>query len=250
MISCYLINLDRSPDRLAFIANRLRTLGVDYTRIVAIDGSLLTDAEGAAFIAARPRDGRSWSAGQIGCFMSHTGAWRNIAEASASYGLVIEDDIHLSDATLAFLKNLDWVPADADIVRIEGTGQWLLLGAGAATPEGRSVHRVRSSAWGAGAYILSKAAAKKLLAVEPVLHTPVDHFLYNVADSVVARSLTTYQVTPALAEQDKFKADQAGAKGFGSGIETGKINQRLRGLGALRRAITSTLRGKSRVEFR
>uniref|UniRef100_UPI0035C992AA glycosyltransferase family 25 protein n=1 Tax=uncultured Sphingomonas sp. TaxID=158754 RepID=UPI0035C992AA len=250
MIPSYLINLDRSADRLAFVTKRLQALGISYSRIVAVDGGKLSPAEQAAFIALRPRDGRSWGAGQIGCFMSHGDAWQNIADGAAPFGLVIEDDIHLSDAAPALLADATWIPADADIVRLESTGQWLSLGQVAATIDGRTVRRVRSAAWGAGAYILTKAAAAKLLAAAPVLHTPVDDFLFNVASSAVAQSLTTYQVTPALAEQDKFKADQSTSKGFGSGIETGKINQRLHGLGALRRAITSTLRGKSRVEFR
>jgi glycosyl transferase family 25 len=182
--------------------------------------------------------------------MSHVDAWRNIAEGPAPFGLVLEDDIHLSDTTPEFLRNPSWIPSDADIVRLESTGQWLLLGKVAANADNRSVRRVRSAAWGAGAYVLTKAAASRLLAVKPMLHAPVDDFLFNLVGSTVARSLTIYQVTPALAEQDKFKADQLTSEGFGSGIETGKINQRLGGLSGLRRTITSTLRGKSPVEFR
>ena len=250
MLPCYLINLDRSADRLAFINQRLQDLSIQYTRISAVDGSRLSEAERAEFTRSRPRDGRSWSAGQIGCFLSHVDAWRKIAEGQAPFGLVLEDDIHLSDATPEFLRDSSWIPSDADVVRLESTGQWLLLDRAAAKAHNRLVRRVRSAAWGAGAYVLTKATASKLLAVEPVLHAPVDDFLFNIVGSTIARSLTIYQVTPALAEQDKFKADQLASKGFGSGIETGKINQRLRGLGGLRRTITSTLRGKSRVEFR
>lgn len=250
MLPCYLINLDRSADRLAFIKKRLQFLGIQYTRIVATDGRCLSEAERAKFITARPRDGRSWSAGQIGCFMSHVEAWRNIAEGPAPFGLVLEDDIHLSDATPEFVRDPSWIPSDADVVRLESTGQWLLLGRVTAKADNRSVRRVRSTAWGAGAYVLTRNAASRLLAVEPMLHAPVDDFLFNRISSTLARSLTIYQVTPALAEQDKFKADQSASEGFGSGIETGKINQRLRGLHGLRRSITSTLRGKSRIEFR
>ena len=250
MIPCYLINLDRSSERLSFISIRLHGLGVTFNRIVAVDGNRQSQSERDTFVALRPRDGRGWGAGQIGCFMSHTEAWRRIAEGSAPFGLILEDDIHLSDATPALMQDASWIPVDADVVRFESTGQWLLLGMAAATIHGRSVCPVRSAAWGAGAYILTKPAAVKLLAVDPSLHTPVDDFLFNIAGSSVARSLSTYQVTPALAEQDKFKADQSTSRGFGSGIETGKINQRLQGLSALRRTITSAMRGKRPVDFR
>jgi glycosyl transferase family 25 len=122
MIPSYLINLDRSADRLVFVTRRLQALGISYRRIVAVDGRTLSPAEQAAFIALRPRDGRSWGAGQIGCFMSHSDAWRNIAEGTVPFGLVLEDDIHLSDAAPTLLADPSWIPADADIVRLESTG--------------------------------------------------------------------------------------------------------------------------------
>lgn len=250
MVPCYLINLDRSPDRLAFISRRLQSLGIQYTRLAAVDGKLLPEAERASFIAARPRDGRSWRDGQIGCFMSHLSAWEEIAGGSDPFAVVIEDDVHVSDATPVFLRDTSWIPADADIVRLESTGQWLTLGKAEAKFANRLVQRVKSPAWATGGYIVSKAAASTLLAVEPRLHTPVDDFLFNLASSQVARMLKVYQVVPALVEQDKFIADQSASKGFGSDIETGAINQSLQGLSRLRRAITSTLLGKSRIEFR
>jgi len=249
MVPCYLINLDRSMDRLGFIGKRLEDLKIPYSRIVAIDGRMLSEIEQTAFIEARPRDGRSWGSGQIGCFMSHMNAWQKIAEGEAPFGLVLEDDIHLSDAAPALLKDLSWIPLNADIVRVESTGQWLSLGPTVTVVGSRSIRRVQSAAWGAGAYIMSKTAAGGLMRIEAKQHTPVDDFLFNLVSSAVAQTLNIYQIVPALAEQDKFKADQSMSRGFGSGIEVGKINQRLQGLSALRRTVTSTLRGKSRVDF-
>ena len=249
MLPCYLINLDRSPDRLNFISRRLQSLGIQYTRLSAVDGNLLPEAERASFIAARPRDGRSWGDGQIGCFLSHLSAWERIASGSEPFAVVIEDDVHVSNATPVFLQDTSWIPADANIVRLESTGQWLTLGKAKAKFADRSVRRVKSTAWATGAYIVSREAASKLLAVDPRLHTPVDDFLFNLSTSQVARTLTVYQIVPALVQQDKFSADQLASKGFGSDIETGTINQRLRGLSSLRRSITSTLQCKSRVEF-
>ncbi len=250
MTLIYLINLDRSADRLRFVTHRLDSLGLPFTRIAAVEGARLTADERAAFVAARPRDGkRSWRDGQIGCFLSHLDAWRRIAAGPDAYGLVLEDDIHLSDATPAILAELSWIPANADIVRLESTGQWLSLGPPLASAAGRPVRRIRSAAWGAGAYLLSRQAAAQLMTSDPALQTPADDFLFNLAGSAIAQSLTTYQVVPALAVQDKFSAEDAIVEGFGSDIETDTVNQRLRGLSALRRRLTSTLRGKTAVEF-
>jgi glycosyl transferase family 25 len=250
MIPCYLINLDRAPARLAFISRRLQALGIPYSRLSAVDGSAMPEKDRTAFIASRPRDGRTWSAGQVGCFMSHVKAWEKIAEGLEPYGVIIEDDVHVSDEAPAFLKSSNWIPADADIVRLESTGQWLKLGKTSSRIDDRAVRRVRSTAWGAGAYVLSKSAALKLLAVEPKLHSPVDDFLFNFKSSAVAKGLTVYQVAPALVEQDKFIANQSASKGFGSDIETGKIFQRVRGISAMLRSVVSVAKGKSPVNFR
>jgi glycosyl transferase family 25 len=181
--------------------------------------------------------------------MSHHQSWEKIAASDASFGLVLEDDIHVSDALPSFLADTRWIPQDADIVRLESTGQWLALGKPVANRDGRAVRVIRSAAWGAGAYLLSKGAARRLMAADPLHESPTDDYLFNLPVSPVARAMKTYQLVPALAVQDKFSAHSDAIVGFGSDIETDQVNQRLRGLKALRRQITSIIRGKSSVEF-
>lgn len=250
MFAIYVLNLDRAAHRLRFISERLQSLGLDFTRIVAVDGAKMSDGERANFMKIRPRDmKRTWRPGQIGCFLSHMEAWKRIAEGKETFGLVLEDDMHLSSALASILAGQSWIPTDADIVRLESTGQWLTLDGPSAYVGQRSVRRIKSAAWGAGAYLLKKETAKCLVKSDPASHTPADDFLFNKNGSAMAQTLVTYQVVPALAVQDKFNEENQAAKGFGSDIETDVINQRLRGFAALRRRITSTLRRKTPVEF-
>lgn len=250
MTSIYLINLDRAGKRLHFIGERFAALGLTFTRIPAVDGAALPPEVRAAFIAARPRDGkRGWRDGQVGCFLSHADAWRRIAAGKVRWGLVLEDDLHVSDGLPGLLADLSWVPTDADVVRLESTGQFLSLGPPRSRIDDRAVRHIRSAAWGAGAYLLSRDAAARLVASAPALQSPADDFLFNRVTSPIARDLMVYQVVPALAVQDKFNANETTIRGFGSDIETDQVNQRSRGLSALRRRITSTLRGKTAVEF-
>lgn len=250
MITIYVLNLDRAAHRLRFISERLTSIGLNFIRIKAFDGAAMSDDARAAFINARPRDGkRSWRPGQIGCFLSHMEAWTRISQGATQFGLVLEDDMHISEALSALLSDQRWIPPQTDIVRLESTGQWLALEKPIAHVDQRAIRRIKSAAWGAGAYLLNRDAAQKLLTSDPILHTPADDFLFNLDGSKMARSLTTYQVVPALAVQDKFNAEHEVSKGFGSDIETDVINQRLRGFSAFRRRITSALRGKVSVEF-
>ncbi|RYE99468.1 MAG: glycosyltransferase family 25 protein [Oxalobacteraceae bacterium] len=249
-LQIYVINLDRSHERMAFVERRFAELKMNFTRIRATDGNALSVAELDAFAAERPRDGkRRWRPGQIGCFLSHSEAWQRIASGVHPFGLVLEDDLHLSDWLPRVVAEVNWIPSDADIVRLESTGQWLLLEPAASKRIGRMVRRVRSPAWGAGAYLIRQDAAAKLLEAPAILHAPVDDFLFNLKWSTTAQALNTYQLNPALAMQDKFNDNMHVIAGFGSDIETGTLNERLRGLSSFRRSITSSLRGKTKIAF-
>lgn len=213
----YLINMDRDADRLAHMTAQLK--GLQFERLRAFDGSSLSDEELALIRAERPN--ATWSRGQIGCFFSHFEAWQRIAEGENPYGLVLEDDLHLSEGFSSFAQpeRLNSLPPDADIIRLEGTTNSVLLGPSALDIDGRALCPIRSSTWCTGAYLLSKPAAAKLLALDKSTHTVADYFLFSREYSPVPALLNIYQLTPAVAIQDKFANPSATI--FGSNIETG-----------------------------
>ncbi|MCL6707225.1 glycosyltransferase family 25 protein [Pseudomonas sp. R2.Fl] len=215
-MAIYLINMDRDADRLAHMSVQLK--GLPFERLRAFDGRSLSDEDLALIRAERPN--ASWSRGQIGCFFSHLEAWRRIAEGDDAYGLVLEDDLHLSEdfSRFAAPDRMNAFPADADIIRLEATSNSVLLGPSVLDVDGRALRRTRSSTWCTGAYLLSKPAAAKLLALDKSTHTVADYFLFSYEYSPVPALLTIYQLTPAVAIQDKF-ANPA-ATTFGSNIET------------------------------
>jgi hypothetical protein len=90
----HLINLDRSPERLATMRQALAERGVGFERLAAIDGRTL-----AAEALARHPD---ISAGEIGCLLSHRAAWKLIADGDDPFGTVLEDDVLLSRSTGLF----------------------------------------------------------------------------------------------------------------------------------------------------
>jgi GR25 family glycosyltransferase involved in LPS biosynthesis len=94
----YVINLDRRRDRLDRISADLRSHGLDFDRIRALDGSTLNPAPGDLV----------WPSMRA-CWNSHQTALRRICEADADFGLVLEDDAVLSSdiAWPVFLGALD-----------------------------------------------------------------------------------------------------------------------------------------------
>lgn len=105
-LATYVINLDRCPERLASTEDRLNKIGLNFQRIPAIDGSNLPQELGEK---SRPTMGRALSVGEVGCFQSHRLAAQSFLESDYELGLVLEDDVDITDQTRscldAFSKN-------------------------------------------------------------------------------------------------------------------------------------------------
>ena len=107
-MKAYLINLDRSPGRLAEADTQLRAAAIPYERIPAVDGRAL------GWAALRRRvsrfrfflvHGRFPSLGAAACTLSHNEAYRRLLAADEPAALVFEDDVLLDPA--AFRRALD-----------------------------------------------------------------------------------------------------------------------------------------------
>lgn len=91
-IKCYVINLDRSPDRLNAFKSAFSTAGVEFERISGVDGNssdirgLFDDQK------CRQEMGRSIQPGEVGCFLSHVKALEAFLNSGEEYAIVFEDD--------------------------------------------------------------------------------------------------------------------------------------------------------------
>jgi glycosyl transferase family 25 len=89
----YIINLDRSSERLARIAKELKDAGLPFRRVPAIDGRDLDlsvreydeDASRRHYLARL-------SPGEIACVLSHREVWRLIQDGEEEAAVVLEDD--------------------------------------------------------------------------------------------------------------------------------------------------------------
>lgn len=219
----YLINLDKDTDRLGFFKSNFERLGITFERISAVDGRTFSEPDYQKFMDSRPRDynrvqTKTWLRGQMGCFLSHHSAWKRIAEDSEPFGAVFEDDIHVSDDLKQILQTDSWIPQNVDIIRLEtSTNRVRLTPQPILSYKKRNLYGVKSTSWCAGAYILSRKAAQKLVDLSEKYHEPADVILYNFNESVIARKLVILQFNPALCTQDKHLAE--GKVQFSSNIE-------------------------------
>lgn len=222
-MKAYLINLDKDTDRLGFFKANFDRLGIPFERIPAVDGRTFSEEDYQSFMQTRPRDynrtqTKTWLRGQMGCFLSHYAAWQKIAEGDDQFSAVFEDDIHVSDDLKNILQSHSWIPQNIDIVRLEtSTNRVRLTSQPLLSYKGRKLFGVKSTSWCAGAYILNKKTAQKLIELAEKYHEPADVILYHFHESAIAKDLNILQFNPALCTQDKHLAQ--GKEKFSSNIE-------------------------------
>jgi glycosyl transferase family 25 len=211
-IPAFLINLDRSSDRLEAMTGRLSQLGLSCERVSAIDGRMLGEKDLAA-VRTTVRGWTPLSAAEVGCFLSHRKCWELIAAQKDEYGCIFEDDVVFSPHMSGFLSSSGWIPRNADVIKLEAAGDRVWLDARAvALADGFQLSRLRSTHYRAGGYILSRNAANFLLSRTRTFSAPVDLILFDPAFGIASK-IVIYQVLPALCAQAKHLY-LAGSAGF------------------------------------
>ncbi|MEZ5830689.1 MAG: glycosyltransferase family 25 protein [Dongiaceae bacterium] len=215
-MKCFVINLDRSAERLARIGEEFNHIGVPFVRVPAVDGRLLPADEIAALKDPAPRWMFPLAAAEIGAFLSHRNCIRLAAESDDDYAAIFEDDVTLAGNAVRFLKNGDWIPRDADVVKLDTHGRQVLLDSFKPGPvEASRIARLRTTHYCTAGYIVSRAAAQRILARLDRISAPIDVFIFDF-DIGMARDLTIYQTVPAICGQVELdsvqKADRKQAR--------------------------------------
>jgi glycosyl transferase family 25 len=198
----YLINLSRRPDRREAMENQARRLGLNLTRLEALDAREAKELdrwfEGNGPLGVIPK-------GDQCCSLSHRLAWQRLVESGDAYAAVLEDDVALSARAPVVLQDANWIPPDTDLIKLEHYGpasQSVLLSDFKDVGQGFRLGRMRSRHTGAAAYILSRRAAELLLAI-PRFDLPVDHLLFNPNNSKSFAHLRPWQLLPTVARQQQ-----------------------------------------------
>lgn len=171
----FLINLERSPHRLADAKVQLDSLGMPFERISAVDGTKLTEAEKACFDQdkAKKRYHYDLTWGEIGCYLSHIRCWQRIVDEQLDYAIVLEDDQKLTP---------DFAKVHDVLAKLERNWSFIKLGNPFKPRKetelekklGFSLVSYDKPPSGAGAQVISYEAAKKLLAARSTFFRPVD----------------------------------------------------------------------------
>ena len=213
MLPVYVINLDRRPDRWAAMSTQIDKLGVEATRIAAVDKHKLRIDDPAL---------DRLTEGHVACLHSHCKAMEAFLDTSAPAALIMEDDVEIGAEIPRLIADLSWWPPKCGLVKLQSaidpeTLIWLGRPVGS-TPTGRLLRPIRHSALGAYGYLIDRETAWGIKALRPVdLHMPIDHVLFDLKNSWLARRSRPLQMTPGAIRHLPYEF-------FGSETGGSKIN--------------------------
>lgn len=188
-VQTYVINLDRSTERMAHMAEVLSAYGLEFIRIPAVEANII-DPRGDMLNT------------EVACFLSHIKVWETFLASVYDYALVLEDDIIMADSFAKTLRDMRCWPKGFDVVKVE-TAEVCGRRVRVSLPKiadicGRKIYRLISNHEGSAGYILSRDGAQKLMALSKYFTVPVDMFLFCDNEP---RILKVMQMVPAPIRQ-------------------------------------------------
>ncbi|NBU34040.1 glycosyltransferase family 25 protein [bacterium] len=100
----YVINMDRSKDRLEQMKKQVPKMGRPFTRIPAIDGRKLTNDQIKAL--STPLCSTFCTPSMIGCYLSHLKALQAVVDNGDRYAIIMEDDCELVDTFAGDIQDI------------------------------------------------------------------------------------------------------------------------------------------------
>ena len=172
----WVINLDRSPQRLARITSQLKGLGMSFTRIAAVDARALTEDQRRQLDepAFCRKHGMTPVLGELGCYLSHVRVMEHFLASQAAFALVLEDDVLLHATLQPVLTGLMQHPGRWDMVKLSA------VHSGTPVPylelcPGHRLAVMLSRCTGSSAYLMNRRAAQAYLQGLLPMSLPYDH---------------------------------------------------------------------------
>jgi len=203
----WMISLARATDRRAFVADGFARLGVPYEVIDGIDGAALTHEQRrrSSQLRALFRKGRRITGGNLGCSLSHLSVYERMVTEQVPAVVVMEDDAVPKPELLQVLDDLDSFPADWDVITFSSQFATSLpvpiddrVIAG-----GHRICRYQKVPFGGQCYVVTLAAARRLLRVGYPVCMPPDDLLFQRSPA----RLRVYGVEPRLTIDGEFESE-------------------------------------------
>lgn len=174
-IRAYVINLDRSPERLAVVEADAAAAGIDLIRVAGVDGKTVPpqDRDLLDYAGFLRDHGKHPMAGEYGCYASHIVALEAFLESGAPHALILEDDVKIPPDVIPLVEEIasldDW-----DVVKLVHH-RMRSLRVDRRLSGGRRFGRAKFGPTGsAAAYLVNRKGAERLVGCLVPMRLPYD----------------------------------------------------------------------------
>lgn len=200
----FVINLDRSPDRLERISGQLARAGLSFERVPGIDGRTLDLTRTDGPLARRvDRDywgkyhHRAMLPAEVGCYLSHLNALDMFLAAGGDTALILEDDAEIPNSLGSTLAELLHRREEWDIVKLHARHPGPQIRRRRLGDHGWLTSYITDHA-GATAYLLNRQAAARLKAYMLPARLPYDHLFHrSFAHGLRVRGVSPSPIRPS-----------------------------------------------------
>lgn len=196
-MKCFVINLDRVPERWRFMQEGLHGVGLEAERFPAVDAA---KREALADTHYRAHSGDRWELPDslVACFESHRRVWQAIVDRELPMATVFEDDVVPGEGLAGIIE---WLGGGIgfDVVKLDTARRPLRLGPVTARHESMALRPLLYGGASAAAYAVSQDGARKLLAWSDPFCDHTDDFVFRPRPG-----FRVLQVEPAPAIQAMF----------------------------------------------
>lgn len=210
MLPTYVISLPDAYERRATMRSRLDALGIAFEFFDAVDGRKPLGEKPYGVLLDRSS---LLPETQFACALSHLQLAKRIEAGASDMALVLEDDALLSDELPTLVTGASGVPFD--ILKLEGqaTQNRPFLSRGAIGHHALRVYNYVS--WRTAGYILTRKAARHLLATILVIDDSIDHLMSKSRLDIVElypyaiwQDVSPSQQGPQLHQRSNFLSRQ------------------------------------------
>ncbi len=202
----FVINLDKSTERMAFMHQQLEQLNIEYERVPAVYGKDLSETEVQAVFNESDnlaKYDKVLNVGEIGCYLSHINCWNMMVEQELDFALILEDDSVLNEELLLLINSISELSPSWDYIKLcHGRKQKAVIDTMKLTEQFSLSTCLKLPSSTRGQFV-SISGAKKLLATATPITRPIDidiQFWYE-------KALTCFVVRPYPVLEANFESE-------------------------------------------
>jgi len=201
----FVINLDHREDKFSSVVEQLNKFQLPCERISAVNGKDLTNSEISDIYDSDKNEKfypKILSSGEIGCYLSHIKAWKEIINQELDYAVILEDDCKIEEHFQNFNKYIEKLQ-NWDYIKIAGNrGAKKIKRSEALCREASIVYYNKIPASTVG-QIISYSGAQKLLENSKSIFRPVDIDIKHYWE----KGINVIGIEPKLIDNIGFDSD-------------------------------------------